>query len=112
MRARPVLCARLLLRFAMHCVLAGTATARIILRRTPPSAGLVRMRFAPMSPAGAAVLGAMVTLSPGTTVIDIDLARREMLLHLLDTQGVAATLAAVRRDFERDIVALFPEEAA
>lgn len=112
MRLRPILCARLLLRFAGHCVLAGIATARLILRRSPPPAGLVRMPFAPMSPAGAAILGAMVTLSPGTTVIDIDLARREMLLHLLDTRDVAAALAAVRRDFEGDIVALFPEEAA
>ena len=111
MTPRPILCTRLLLHFVGHCVLAGLATARIILRRTPPPAGLVRMRFAPMSPAGAAVLGAMVTLSPGTTVIDIDLEQREMLLHLLDTQDAAASLNVVRRDFERDIVALFPEEA-
>lgn len=110
MKARPVLAGRLLLRFVWHCLLAGLATARIILRRTPPPAGLVHLHFAPMSATGAAVLGAMITLTPGTTTIDIDLERRRMLLHLLDTRGLASTAAAIRRDFERDIALLFPEE--
>lgn len=112
MTLRPLLCGRLLLRFAGHCVLSGVATARIILQRRPPPPGLVRMGFAPMSATGAAVLGAMVTLTPGSTVIDIDPERREMLLHLLDTRLSAATLAAIRNDFERDISALFPAEDA
>jgi len=111
MKLRPVIAIRLLLRFAGHCVLAGAVTARIILMRTAPPAGLVTLRFAPMSPAGAAVLGALVTLSPGSTTIDINLERREMLLHLLDIRVTAATLAAIRRDFEEDVCALFPEEA-
>lgn len=110
MRLRPVRVSRLLLRFAVHCVLAGVTTARIILLRTPPPAGLVRLPFAPMSATGAAVLGALVTLTPGSTTIDIDMERRELLLHLLDVRAAEATLAAVRRDFERDISALFPEE--
>jgi len=45
-------------------------------------------------------------------VIDIDMAHSEMLLHLLDTRVVEDTLAAIRRDFERDVVALFPKEEA
>jgi multicomponent K+:H+ antiporter subunit E/multicomponent Na+:H+ antiporter subunit E len=102
---------RLLLRFAWLSVLSGIATARIIQQRHPPPAGLVRMRFAPMSETGAAVLGAMVTLTPGSSVIDIDPARREMLLHLLDLSAADATAASIRRDFERDICALFPVES-
>jgi multicomponent K+:H+ antiporter subunit E/multicomponent Na+:H+ antiporter subunit E len=111
MRRRGFILARLLLRFAWHSVLAGIATARIIVRRRPPPAGLVRMRFAPMSETGAAVLGAMVTLTPGSSAIDIDPARREMLLHLLDRSAADATVASIRRDFERDVCALFPLEA-
>jgi multisubunit Na+/H+ antiporter MnhE subunit len=110
MTLRPVRASRLLLRFALHCVLAGVATARIILRRTPPPAGLVRLPFAPMSATGAAVLGALVTLTPGSTTIDIDLERRELLLHLLDVRAAEATLAVIRDDFEGDVGALFPEE--
>lgn len=110
MKLRPVAILRLLLRFAVHCVLAGVATARIILLRTQPSAGLVRLPFAPMSSTGAAVLGALVTLTPGSTTIDIDLERCELLLHLLDVRAAETTLAAIRGDFEPDVCALFPEE--
>jgi multicomponent K+:H+ antiporter subunit E/multicomponent Na+:H+ antiporter subunit E len=109
MRLRPVILARLLLRFAAHSVLSGVTTARIILKRNPPQAGLVRMQFAPMAETGAAVLGAMVTLTPGSSVVDIDIDKREMLLHLLDIRSAEATAAAIRRDFEADVAALFPE---
>jgi multisubunit Na+/H+ antiporter MnhE subunit len=112
MRLRPLILARLLLRFLGHSVLAGVSTARIILRRTPPPAGLVRLPYAPMSETGAAVLGAMVTLTPGSSVIDIDSERRELLVHLLDMRTAAAAAAAIRRDFERDIATLFPPEGA
>ena len=110
MKARPLVAIRLLLRFASHCVLSGIAIARIILRFAPSSAGLAQMEFAPMSSTGAAILGALVTLTPGATVIDIDLPRRQMLLHLLDTHDLEATIAAIRRDFEADVSALFPPE--
>lgn len=109
MSLSPLIAARLLLRFIGHCVLSGVSTARIILQRGRSSAGLVRLRFAPMSETGAAVFGAMVTLTPGSSVIDIDMHHREMLLHLLDTSNAEAAVATIRRDFERDIAALFPE---
>lgn len=112
MKLRPLVLARLLLRFLGHSVLAGVSTARIILRRTPPPAGLVRLPYTPMSETGAAVLGAMVTLTPGSSVIDIDCKRRELLVHLLDKRTATAAAAAIRRDFERDIAALFPPEGA
>ncbi|MCM8611608.1 Na+/H+ antiporter subunit E [Accumulibacter sp.] len=105
---RPAALVRLLLRFMLHCIVSGIATARIILRRRPARSGLVRLRTAPMSEAGAAVLAALVTLTPGSSVIDIDPERREMLLHLLDLDGADGTVAGIRRDFEPDVVLLFP----
>jgi multicomponent K+:H+ antiporter subunit E/multicomponent Na+:H+ antiporter subunit E len=109
MNLHPLVAARLLLRFLVQCVLSGVSTGRIILQRGRSSAGLVRMPYAPMSETGAAVLGAMVTLTPGSSVIDIDIDRREMLLHLLDVEGAESTIAAIRGDFERDLCVLFPE---
>lgn len=109
MRLRPIILARLLLRFAGHCVHSGLTTARVILQRNPPPAGLIRLRFAPMSATGAAVLGALVTLTPGSSAIDVDPQRREILMHLLDIRTAEATLAAIRHDFEQDVCALFPE---
>lgn len=110
MKLRPLTTIRLLLRFAGHCMLSGLTTAVIILKHTPTPNGLVRLRFAPMSRTGAAVLGALVTLSPGSSAIDIDPQRRVILMHLLDIRTAEATLAAIRRDFEQDLCRLFPEE--
>ena len=40
----------------------------------------------------------MISLTPGTTVIDIDLVRREMMvLHVLDANNAAAEVDAIRR---------------
>jgi multicomponent K+:H+ antiporter subunit E/multicomponent Na+:H+ antiporter subunit E len=112
MRLRPLILGRLFLRFFGHCLLSGISTARIILQRTPPPAGFVRFDFAPMSITGAAVLGALVTLTPGSSAIDIDTERREILLHLLDTRLANESIEAIRRDFEHDISLLFPEVPA
>lgn len=91
----------LLLRFVWQVLVSGVSTARIVLRPGPkPTPGLIRMRFAPMSETGAALLGCLVTLTPGTTVIDIDMARHEMLVHLLDLSAAAATVASIREEFE------------
>lgn len=110
MRLRPLRLGALLLRFVTHAVLAGVTTMRIIVQRSRPGAGFVRLRFAPMSEGGAAILGAMITLTPGSSVIDIDMDRREVLIHLLDVAHADAAVAAIRRDFERHIAVLFPPE--
>ncbi len=115
-RRRPALserlsaAVRLFVRFIGHCVTAGASTARIIVARRKPPRGFIRLPFAPMSEAGAALLGAMVSLTPGSTVIDIDLAKREMLLHLLDSATANASIALIRRDFESDVALLCPPE--
>jgi multisubunit Na+/H+ antiporter MnhE subunit len=102
----------LLLRFLWQVLVSGLGTARLILVGTARlRPGLVRFPYAPMSEAGAAVLGALVTLTPGTTTVDVDPGRREMLLHLLDTADVDGTLAGIRHDLERYVAVLFPPEA-
>lgn len=118
MMSRPGALLRLSWRFFMHCVISGLSTARIILqpKQTGDGAtaerdrcgGIVRMPFAPMSETGAALLGAMVSLTPGSSAIDIDLERREMVLHLLDIDAAQASVAAIANDFGRDIAILFP----
>jgi multisubunit Na+/H+ antiporter MnhE subunit len=104
--------ATLLLRFVRAIVVSGLQTVAVILRAgrpggTPPPLALLRVRFAPMSEQGAALLGAMVSLTPGTTTIDIDMDERELLLHVLDASDTDALVAGIRRDFEPGLVALF-----
>lgn len=102
---------RLLLVFLWAVVTSGIATIRVILSAslggTAPASGFVRFRYAPMSDQGAALLAAMITLTPGTTAIDIDPDTRMMTLHLLDVAGAEDAVADIRRSFEPPLVTLF-----
>jgi multisubunit Na+/H+ antiporter MnhE subunit len=107
----------LLLRFTRAVVVSGIDTIRVIVSAgrpggTPPPVALVRVRFAPMSPRGAALLGSMVSLTPGTTTIDIDMERRELLLHVLDASDTAALVDGIRKEFEPGLKVLFGTEQA
>jgi multisubunit Na+/H+ antiporter MnhE subunit len=106
----------LLLRFLRAVMISGIDTVVVILRTgrpggAPPPVALLRVRFAPMRPQGAALLGSMVSLTPGTTTIDIDMEQRELLLHVLDASDVDGLVAGIRRDFEPGLRALFGTEA-
>jgi multisubunit Na+/H+ antiporter MnhE subunit len=71
----------------------------------------VRVRFAPMNATGAAILGCMVSLTPGTTTLDINMDLHELLLHVLDETAVQEMLDGIRTDFEPGLVAVFGERA-
>jgi multisubunit Na+/H+ antiporter MnhE subunit len=108
---RPIAAIVLLLRFLLAVVVSGLQTVRVILwassgRDRQPRVAYLRMGFAPMSEAGAAILGCMISLTPGTTVIEVDMERREMLLHVLDATDPAGLIAGIRRNFERYLIVL------
>jgi multisubunit Na+/H+ antiporter MnhE subunit len=89
----------------------GFATLRIVLARGPrPPSGFVRARIGPLSERGAAWLGALVTLTPGSTTISVDPRTRELVLHLLDASDPAGAVAAIRRDFEAPLLVLAGRE--
>lgn len=103
--------AALLSRFLWELVISGLQTAWVIARvRRRPVAGFVRMSFSPMSEAGAALLGSLITLTPGTTTIDVDTEHCEMLLHLLDASHAEATVRRIREKFERPLLVWFGRE--
>lgn len=88
--------------FVWQLVLSGVATLRIIL--APNAAArpaLMRYPFEPLGEGGAALLASLITLTPGSTVVDIDMASRTLLVHLLDGRDEAAVAAGIRRHFER-----------
>lgn len=114
---RPLAATMLLLRFLLAVAVSGLQTVRVILwvsagRERRPRVAYLRMGFAPMSETGAAILGCMISLTPGTTVIDVDMERREMLLHALDARDTKALVAGIRRNFERYLVVLCGSGAA
>jgi multisubunit Na+/H+ antiporter MnhE subunit len=108
---KAIVAVRLLLIFLRALVQSGIATIRVILTASfggaAPASGFVRFRYAPMSDRGAAILAAMITLTPGTTAIDIDPDSRTMTLHLLDAAGAEEAIADIRRTFEPPLVTLF-----
>lgn len=96
---RPAYALLLAFNFARNVVLSGLATARLILRPAPPRSGLIRLPYGPLPEGAAAFVGGLMTLTPGTTCVDVDTARREYLLHVLDLDRADVTLRAVERDF-------------
>lgn len=106
----------LLLRFVRAVFVSGLQTVATILRSggpkgEPPPVALLRVSYAPMSPQGAAMLGGLVSLTPGTTTIDIDLERHELLLHVLDGSDQQGLVEGIRQEFEPYLQVLFTEGA-
>jgi multisubunit Na+/H+ antiporter MnhE subunit len=107
---RLVVALRLSAVFLGQVVASGLATAWLIVRPgRRPRPGLVRVPFSGLDPVGAACLGALITLTPGTTTIDVDLEAGEMLLHLLDASDAEGAARGIRRRFERPLRRLFPD---
>lgn len=104
----------LLIRFVRALVTSGLQTVIVILKTrrdaSGPQATFVKLRFAPMTEQGAALLGSMVSLTPGTTTIDIDMERYELLLHVLDASAIDDLVAGIRQDFEPGMRRLFATE--
>ncbi len=97
---RPQAMLRLLVSLLKELVLSGWSTARVILRpRRQVRPGFTRLDYGDLGPGAASLLGVLVTLTPGTTSLDIDTEQHEILLHLLDASQTEATLAAIQRDF-------------
>jgi multisubunit Na+/H+ antiporter MnhE subunit len=96
--------------FVREVIVGGATTAWFILRPgARPAPMLVRMPYAGLSPTGAALLACLVTLTPGTSAVDLDVERRCLLLHLLDGRDPKDAVAGIRRKFERRLRPLFPE---
>ena len=83
-----------------NAVLSGWDTARVI-TQDPGTvrSGTTRMPYGELDPKTASLLGALISLTPGTTTVAIDLQRREILLHLLDLERREATIAVIQHDF-------------
>jgi multisubunit Na+/H+ antiporter MnhE subunit len=106
----------LLLRFLWAVAVSGTQTLRIIMSSSPglgdrSPASFVRVRFAPLDASGAAILGCMITLTPGTTVIDIDLDEREMVVHMLDAREAESLVRSIQLAFEPGLLVWFGERS-
>ena len=100
----------LLMRFTIAVVESAASTAWLIL--TNPDAanrGMVTMDYSAMSESGAVVLAALVTLTPGTSIVTVDHRNRQLLIHMLDVRQAPATLARIEHDFVQPLQRLLGE---
>jgi multisubunit Na+/H+ antiporter MnhE subunit len=104
---RPLAALLLTWLFLRDVVLGGWATIRIILSPAPPRSGLIRVAYGDLPEPAALLLGALVSLTPGATTLDIDPRRREFLLHLLDLEQEPAVRRAVLEEFAHPLAILF-----
>ena len=83
----------------LRSIAAGSwQVARAGLSRTPPARpGIIVVTLDGATPTGLMACALLVTLSPGSLAVDVDVERRAIRLHLLD----AADPDAARRDIER-----------
>ena len=95
-------------RFAAALAVSAWATAWLIFTEPgAPRRGFARLDCAGLSETGMVVLAALVTLTPGTSAVDIDPGAGELYLHLLDTADLDNTLAGIRREFLAPVRVLF-----
>ena len=95
-------------RFPCAMLMSTWSTIRIILISSDaPRRSFVRFAYDDLNKTGVVLLAAMVTLTPGTSMIDIDLKSRELLLHVLDSEDIETALNAIRRDFLLPLRSLF-----
>jgi multisubunit Na+/H+ antiporter MnhE subunit len=103
----------LALRFVLTTLVAGFQTARLILAPgTRLRPGFVEYRFEPFGEGGAVLLACLVTLTPGSTAVDLDARAGRMRLHLLDVGTAEEAVRQIRRDFESPLRRLLGGEAA
>ncbi len=90
-------------------VLVGTweVTLVVIGRRTA-APGYIEIPIGQRTPTGVAVTSWLVTLAPGSVLVDVNWERGVMLFHLLDASDPDATRASVARFYERYQRAVFP----
>ena len=107
--ARPLLALRLLLLLLWDIVVANLVVARQVLwqrRRLQPA--FVELPLQRDDPLVAVLLACMITLTPGTLSADVTPDGRWLLVHALDVEDEAATVAELKRRYERPLAQILP----
>lgn len=69
--------------------------------------GFVWVPLALTNPHGIAVLGAIITMTPGTLTADLAPDRRHLLVHALDVGDEAALIRSIKERYEQPLLEIF-----
>ncbi|MCU0760037.1 MAG: Na+/H+ antiporter subunit E [Steroidobacteraceae bacterium] len=106
---RPLLALRLLLTLLGDIVVANLQVAARILG--PESALRPRFIWVPLTVRNryaVSTFASMITLTPGTLSADVTADGRWLLVHALDVEDEAATVAELKRRYERPLAEILP----
>ncbi len=105
---RPLLAAKLFFRVMADIVMANLEVARLVvgpLERIRPS--FIEIPLDVDHPFVATVLGSIISLTPGTVSIEIDPAKRVLLVHALDVGDEAELIATAKARYEAPLKEIF-----
>lgn len=105
---RPALALALTGRVLLDIVVANVEVARLVLG---PVAQLrpawLELPLEVSSPYVATILASIVSLTPGTVSVEIDMAARRLLIHALNAPDPAAAIATIKRRYEAPLKEIF-----
>jgi len=106
---RPLAALRLSLLVAADIVRSNIAVARIILgpRHSKESSAFLKMPLELRNRYGLAVLGCIITATPGTLWIRYDPDARTLLIHVLDLIDEATWIQTIKGRYERLLLEIF-----
>jgi multicomponent Na+:H+ antiporter subunit E len=81
---------------------------RVLHLRPLDQPGIIEVPFGERTERGVAVSALATTLSPGTVLLDVDVERRVMILHVIDASDPDAVRASLDRFYERAQKGVFP----
>jgi multicomponent K+:H+ antiporter subunit E len=105
---RPLLALKLFVRVIADIVMANIEVARLVLGpidRLHPAFITVPMDLE--SPYVATILGSIVSLTPGTVSVDIDVQARTLFVHALNAPDEAALIAQIKSRYEAPLKEIF-----
>lgn len=98
---------RFLLLFLRALILSNLQMAGVVLfrRRADLAPGFVPYPIAGLTSTELLILSHCITLTPGTTSVEISAERTELLLHALDARDPATVVSSIKRDLEEPLLA-------
>ena len=106
---RPLVAAKLLVVVLRDIVISNLQVARLILgpeSRIHPSFLWVPLELRDVH--GITALASIITMTPGTLSCDLSADRRHLLVHCLNLDDAAATIAQIKHSYERPLLEIFP----
>mgnify|MGYP001823106085 CR=1 FL=1 len=86
---------------------AWTTSSTILRDSDAPNRGFATFEYGDLDEPGVMLLAALVTLTPGTSTLAIDMENQSLLLHILDMADLDEVFAELHHEFLDPISVLF-----